>query len=57
VNHGKVTGNMVEYRQSSYGLRKAIKKGKCQYKDRVESHFNGPDTIFNVVRIPDNHRL
>jgi hypothetical protein len=27
-NHGKVTGNIVEYKQSSYALRKAIKQAK-----------------------------
>jgi hypothetical protein len=32
-NHGKVTGNMAEYKQCSYSLRKAIKQAKYQYKD------------------------
>ncbi|XP_045570722.1 uncharacterized protein isoform X3 [Salmo salar] len=43
-NHGKVTGNMVEYKQCSYSLRKAIKQAKRQYRDKVESQFNGSDT-------------
>jgi hypothetical protein len=29
-NHGKVTGNMAEYKQCSYYLRKAIKQAKQQ---------------------------
>jgi hypothetical protein len=28
----------------SYSLRKAIKQAKCQYRDKVESEFNGLDT-------------
>ena len=43
-NHGKVTGNTVEYKQCSYSLRKAIKQGKCQYRDKVELQFNDSDT-------------
>jgi hypothetical protein len=43
-NHGKVAGNMTEYKQCSYSLRKAIKQAKCQYRDKVESQFNGSDT-------------
>jgi hypothetical protein len=43
-NQGKVTGNMTEYKQCSYSLRKAIKHAKRQYRDRVESQFNGSDT-------------
>ena len=39
-NHGKATGNMSEYKQCSYSLRKAIKQAKCQYRDIVESQFN-----------------
>jgi hypothetical protein len=27
-NHGKVTGNMVDFKQSSHSLRKAISQGK-----------------------------
>ena len=42
-NHGKVTRNMDEYKQCSYSLRKAFKQAKCQYRDKVESQFNGPD--------------
>jgi protein involved in sex pheromone biosynthesis len=30
-NQGKVTGNMTEYKQCSYSLRKAIKQAKRQY--------------------------
>ena len=33
-NHGKVTGNMAEYKQCSYSLKKAIKQAKHQYRDR-----------------------
>jgi predicted ribonuclease toxin of YeeF-YezG toxin-antitoxin module len=40
-NHGKATGNMTEYKQCSYSLRKAIKQTKRQYRDKVESQFNG----------------
>jgi hypothetical protein len=43
-NQGKVTGNMTEYKQCSYSLRKAIKQAKHQYRDKVESQFNGSDT-------------
>ena len=43
-NHGKVTGNMAEYKQCSYSLCKAIKQAKHQYRDKVESQFNGSDT-------------
>ena len=32
-NLGKMTGNMVEYKQCSYSLLKAIKLAKCQYRD------------------------
>ena len=38
-NHGKRSGNMAEYKQCSYSLRKAIKQAKCRGK--VESQFNG----------------
>ena len=43
-NHGKATGNMTEYKLSSYSLLKAIKQAKRQYRDKVESQFNGSDT-------------
>ena len=43
-NRGKPTGNMTEYKQCSYSLRKAIKQAKRQYRDKVESQFNGSDT-------------
>uniref|UniRef100_A0A8C7KLB1 Alkylated DNA repair protein AlkB homologue 8 N-terminal domain-containing protein n=1 Tax=Oncorhynchus kisutch TaxID=8019 RepID=A0A8C7KLB1_ONCKI len=43
-NQGKVSGNMTEFKQCSYSLRKAIKQAKRQYRDKVESQFNGPDT-------------
>ena len=43
-NQGKVTGNLTEYKQCSYSLRKAIKQAKRQYRDKVESQFNGSDT-------------
>ena len=43
-NHGKATGNMAEYKYSSHSLRKAIKEAKYQYRDKVESQFNGSDT-------------
>ena len=43
-NQGKVTGNMTEYKQCSYSPRKAIKQAKRQYRDKVESQFNGSDT-------------
>ena len=44
-NHGKVTGNMGEYKQCSYSLCKVIKhkQEKHQYRDKVESQFNGSD--------------
>ena len=44
LNQGKVTGNMTEYKQCSYSIRKAIKQAKCQYRDKVELQFNGSDT-------------
>ena len=34
---------MTEYTQCSYSLRKAIKQAKRQYRDKVESQFNGSD--------------
>ena len=40
-NHGKATGNMTEYNQCSYCLCKAIKQAKHQYREKVESQFNG----------------
>ena len=43
-NHGKRSGNMTEYKQCSYSLRRAIKQANCQYRDKVESQFNGSDT-------------
>ena len=43
-NQGKVTGNMTEHKQCSYFLHKAIKQAKCQYRDKVESQFNGSET-------------
>ena len=39
-NHGKVTGNMTEYKQCRYSLRKTIKQAKRQYRDKVESQLN-----------------
>ena len=42
-NHGKVTGNMAEYKQRSYSLSKAIKQAKRQFRDKVESQFNSSD--------------
>jgi hypothetical protein len=50
-NHSKVTGNMVEYKQGSYSLRKAIKQAKRQYRDKVESQFNGSDTRCGVAGV------
>ena len=32
---------MAEYNECSYSLCKAIKQGKCQYRDKVELQFNG----------------
>ena len=43
-NNGKATGNMAEYKQCNYSLRKAIKQAKRQYRDKVQSQFNGSDT-------------
>ena len=43
-NYGKVTGNITEYKQCNYSLHKAIKQAKRQYRDKVESQFNGSDT-------------
>ena len=40
-NHGKVTGNTDVYQQTSDNLRKVIKGAKLQYRDNVESQFNG----------------
>jgi hypothetical protein len=44
-NHGKLTRNMAEYKHCSYSLRKANKQAKRQYRNKVESQFNGSDTI------------
>ena len=38
-----MTGNMVEYKQCSYSLRKEIKQAKCRYRDKVELQFNDSD--------------
>ena len=35
---------MAEYKQCSHSLHKTIKQAKCQYRDKVESQFNGSDT-------------
>jgi hypothetical protein len=43
-NHSKATRNMIEYKQCSYSLRKAIKQAKRQYRGKVESQFNGSGT-------------
>ena len=43
-NQGKVTGNMTEYKQCNYSLRKAFIQAKIHYRDKVESQFNGSDT-------------
>ena len=40
MRDSKATGNMTEYKQHSYSLRKAIKQAKCQDRDKVESQFN-----------------
>ena len=45
-NEGKATGNMTEYKQCSFSLRKAIKQARGQYRDKVESQFNGSDTRY-----------
>ena len=42
--HGKVTGNITEYKPCSYSLLKALKQAKCQYRYKVESQFNSSDT-------------
>ena len=34
---------MSENKQCSYSPCKAIKQAKCQYRDKVESQFNGSD--------------
>jgi hypothetical protein len=49
-NHGKVTGNMVEYKQCSYSLRNEIKHAKHQYRDKVESQFKELQTIMDYKR-------
>ena len=36
---------MVQYIQCNYSLRKAINQAKLQYRDKVESQFNGSNTI------------
>ena len=41
--HGKMTGNMADYKQCSNSLHKAIKQAKCWFRDKVESQFNGSD--------------
>jgi hypothetical protein len=43
-NLGKATGNMAEYKQCSYFLCKAINQAMRQYRDKVESQFNGSNT-------------
>ena len=43
-NQGNRSGNMTEYKQCNYSLRNVIKQVKCQYRDKLESQFNGSDT-------------
>ena len=47
-NHGTVTGNMAEYKQCSYSLRKAIKQVKYQYRGKVESTAQTRDVCDRV---------
>ena len=55
-NHGKVTGNMVEYKQCSYSLRKAITgKTSVQRQSGVVIQRRRHET--NVVGSTDNHGL
>jgi hypothetical protein len=44
IKNHKPNYNMTEYKQCSYSLREAIKQAKRQYRDKVESLFNGSDT-------------
>ena len=55
-NHGKATGNMTEYKQCGYSRRKVIKQAKVQYRDKVESQFNGSNTR-HVAGSKDNQGL
>ena len=55
-NHCKVTGNVAEYKQCSYSLRKAIKQAKRQYRDEVESQFNGSDTMWQGLQTITNYK-
>jgi hypothetical protein len=56
-NHGKVTGNMTDYKQCSYSLCKAIKQAKRQYRDKVESQFNdGGSTVNHGLQKDDQPR-
>ena len=63
-NYGKLTGNMVEYKQCSYSLRKAIKQEKqglltiMDYKWKT-SHVSDtaillPDKLNTFTRFEDN---
>ena len=55
--HGKATGNMTEYKQCSYSFLKAIKQAKRQYRDKVESQFNGFRHETYVAGSTVNHGL
>ena len=50
-NHGKVNGNMAEYKPCSCSLRKVIKQAKRQCRYRVESQFNGSETQDSSGRV------
>ena len=55
-NHGKVTGNITEYKQCSYSLHKAIKQAKRQYRDKVVA-IQRLRHERNVARSTVNHGL
>ena len=49
---------MTKYKHYSYSLHKAIKQAKRQYRDKVESQFNGSNTRHiwqGLQTIMDNH--
>ncbi|RXN06000.1 interferon-inducible GTPase 5-like protein [Labeo rohita] len=43
-NSGLATGDMSAYKAASYGIRRAGRDTKRQYRERLESHFHQGDT-------------
>ncbi len=51
-NEALLSGNMSEYKASSYALRRAVRAAKFRYSERIESHFqlNDPRRMWQGLR-------